>query len=171
MIKRIVHAAFKVILDEAFIGASKDTLKFDILGGIFTNSSIALKNLDIRPDIFDVCFQPVKLTCGHIGSMKIDGLAEAYLGGVVTIAMDQIYLLFTVDTEADAEKIQIIKKLLIELRSQKLSELVVKEILKKMQGLPGDMDHDVHKKRDMFLRAMEYGCKNISVRKLFICTS
>jgi hypothetical protein len=156
MIKRLVHATLKALLDEAFVNVSKDALKFDI-GGIFSGSSISFKNLDIRPDFFDVCLHPLKLTCGHLGSLTIEGLAEAYLGGIVTLKMDQLYLVFTVDTAAEAEKIQIMKKILIELRSQKLSEAVIKEIVKRIQGLPNEVDQDVNKKRDIFLRAME--CK------------
>ena len=79
------------------------------------------------------------------------------------VSLEQVYLLFSIDSDAEAEKIQAMKKMLIELRSGEISDTIIKELMKKIQGLPADKDPDTKKKRDMLLRAIEYAFKNIQV--------
>ena len=68
MIKRIVHSALKTVLNELFIDAGKDAVRLDLLGrDVFSDSPIRLKDLNIRADLFDILFHPLKLVCGHIG--------------------------------------------------------------------------------------------------------
>ena len=132
MIKRLIHAALKTVLDELFIGAGNDALRFDLLGrDMFSDSSIRLTDLNMRPDLFDICLFPLKLTSGNIRMIQIEGIAESYLGGVIKVSVDQIYLLFSIETyAADVEKIQVMKKLFIELQSGKIFDNVAKELMK-----------------------------------------
>jgi len=95
--------------------------------------------------------------------VQVEGIAEAYMGGVVRVTIDQVSLLFTIDGDADAEKVQIMKRILIEMKSGKVSDSIIKELMKRVQGLPPDSDPDVKKQRDMALRALEYAFKNVQI--------
>ena len=165
MIKRLVNSALKTVLSELFVDA-KDVVKIDLLGhDMFSDSKVNLNNLTVRPDIFNVCLHPLRLIFGHIGSIQIEGIAEALMGGsTIRVQVDKIYLLLAPDVDIDAEEVQIQKKLLIELQSGKLGDIIIKEMMKRIQGLPPEKDPELKKQKDMLIRVLMFALKNVQVQ-------
>ena len=84
---------------------------------LFSDSSINLSSLTFRSDLFDIYLQPLRLVSGSIGKLSVEGLAELALSmGKVRCQVDQVFLLFEVDDNLDAERVQVMKKLLLELQ-------------------------------------------------------
>ena len=98
--KSIVNKFMKAILDELFIDAGN--VQMSMGPDLFSESTIHLKNLTFRPDIFDVCLQPLHLISGHLGKLSVDGIAELALGaGKIGCQVENIFLLFGVDENAE----------------------------------------------------------------------
>lgn len=66
--------------------------------------------------------------------------------GKLRLTLDSIYLLFQVDEDMNAERAQILKKLLLELTSSNssLPQLLLREILKKVQSYPSTPGKEIH---------------------------
>lgn len=162
MIRSAVNKYLRAALNELFIDAGDESVQLSMGLDLFTDSNIQLKNLTFKPDLFDALFQPLQLISGHLGKLNIDGIAElALTGGTVRCQAENIYLLFAVDTNSDAEQVQFLKKLLVELQTGDLQHFLVRELLKKIQGFPIGKDPNVKKKRLLLLKIMNYLFKNI----------
>lgn len=169
MIKTIINKAIKAVLDELFLDAPSVNLSMG--ADMFSDSKINLSNLRFRPDIFDISLQPFTLVSGHLGSLNIEGIAELALGGQLKLQAENIFLLFRLDSHADAEKVQTMKKILIELQSGKFSSVMLGDLLRKLQGLSLPPDSDVKEKRkviyksfDSMSKGMHLVVKNVHVR-------
>ena len=115
MLKAIVNKYLKAALDELFIDGGNVSMSMG--SDLFSDSSINLSSLTFRSDLFDIYLQPLRLISGSIGKLSIEGLAELALSmGKVRCQVDQVLLLFEVDDNLDAERVQIMKKLLLELQ-------------------------------------------------------
>ena len=163
MMKSIVNKFLKAALDELFVDAGN--VQMSMGADLFSESTIHLKNLTFRPDIFDVCFQPLHLISGHLGKLSVDGIAELAFGaGKIRCQVENVFLLFGVDENADAEQVQIMKKLLLELQGRgPISRTLMRDLLKKVQGFPTGKDPDVRKKRKLLLKGLNYVFKNLMI--------
>lgn len=159
MIKTIVNKFLKAALSELFINAPSVSLSMG--ADLFTDSNINLNSLTFRPDIFDVCFQPLKLVSGHLGMLKVEGIAELALGGKLKFHAENCFLLFNIDTTSDAEYLQSLKKILIELQSDAFPATVIRELMKRIQGFPMGAEPDLKKRRKVLYKAMDYVCKGL----------
>ena len=84
------------------------------------------------------------------------------MGGIIRVHVEGLNLLFTVEENANAEKVQVIKKLLLEIRSGvSISDVILKELLKRIQGLPVDKEPDTVKRREVALRLLVSMFKNV----------
>ena len=54
---------------------------------------------------------------GHLGKLNIEGITELALSGKVKFTAENIFLLFQVDSASDAEHLQTLKKIQIEMES------------------------------------------------------
>ena len=152
MIKTVINKFLKAALDEVFIDAGN--VQMSMGADLFSESTIHLKNLTFRPDIFDICLQPLHLISGHLGKFSVDGLAELALGsGKIRCQLENVFLLFGVDENADAEQVQVMKKLLLELQGRgPVSRTLLRDLLKKIQGFQASPDPDLRKKRKLLLK-------------------
>jgi hypothetical protein len=153
MIKTIINNAIKAIVDELFVEAP--SVQLSIGADLFSDSKINLSNLTFRPDIFDISLQPFQLVYGHLGSLNIEGIAELLLGGQLKFQAENIYLLFRIDEQADTEKVQTMKKILIELQTMKFSSVMLFELLRKLQGLNVPPDPDMKEKRQLMFKSFD----------------
>lgn len=173
MLKSILNKTLKAALSELFTNAEQQGgINLSMGNDLFSNSNMNLKNLKLRPDIFDIILQPIHLVSGSLGSFILEGIAELPFGGKLKIHLDEIFLLFEIDTEIDAERAQILKKILLELTSSNsnIPQLLLREILKRIQGYPintkdkkDQEGKDVIKKRKLLIRAISYAFQNISI--------
>lgn len=163
MIKTVINKFLKAALDEVFIDAGN--VQMSMGADLFSESTIHLKNLTFRPDIFDICLQPLHLISGHLGKFSVDGLAELALGsGKIRCQLENVFLLFGVDENADAEQVQVMKKLLLELQGRgPISRTLLRDLLKKIQGFQASPDPDLRKKRKLLLKILNYVFKNLMV--------
>ena len=163
MIKTVINKFLKAALDEVFIDAGN--VQMSMGADLFSESTIHLKNLTFRPDIFDICLQPLHLISGHLGKFSVDGLAELALGsGKIRCQLENVFLLFGVDENADAEQVQVMKKLLLELQGRgPVSRTLLRDLLKKIQGFQASPDPDLRKKRKLLLKILNYVFKNLMV--------
>jgi hypothetical protein len=159
MIKTIINKAVRAVLDELFVDAP--SVQLSMGADLFSDSKLNLSNLTFRPDIFDISMQPFHLVHGHVGSLNMEGIAELALGGKLRFNAQNIYLLFEIDRLADPEKIQNMKKILLELQSSKFSTLILSDLLKKIQGLATSPDNDILKKRKAVYKALDYLSKGV----------
>jgi hypothetical protein len=173
MLKSFINKALKAALNELFTNASEG-VSLSMGSDLFTDSNLNLKNLIIRPDLFDILLQPLRLVSGQISSLKLEGIAEMAFGGKLRLTVENVFLLFQVDEDIDAERSQILKKILIEFTSSNssLPQLLLREILKKVQGYPGKppatgskddgINGDVKKQRRLLIKGLNYAFTNIS---------
>lgn len=121
MLKALVNKYLKAALDELFIDGGSKNVSMSMGSDLFSDSSINLSSLTFRSDLFDLYLQPLRLISGSIGKLSVEGLAELALSmGKVRCQVDQVFLLFEVDDNLDAERVQIMKKLLLELQGSHL---------------------------------------------------
>lgn len=121
MLKALVNKYLKAALDELFIDGGSKNVSMSMGSDLFSDSSINLSSLTFRSDLFDLYLQPLRLISGSIGKLSVEGLAELALSmGKVRCQVDQVFLLFEVDDNLDAERVQIMKKLLLELQGSQL---------------------------------------------------
>lgn len=153
MIRSIINKAVRAVLDELFLDAPSVNLSMG--ADLFSDSKINLSNLRFRPDIFDISLQPFSLVAGHLGSLNVEGIAEVALGGQLKFQAENIFLLFRLDSIADPEKVQTMKKILIELQSGKFSAVLLADVLRKLQGLSLPPDIDVKEKRKVIYRTFD----------------
>ena len=115
MLKSLVNKYLKAALDELFIDGGNVSMSMG--SDLFSDSSINLSSLTFRSDLFDIYLQPLRLVSGSLGKLSVEGLAELALSmGKVRCQVDQVFLLFEVDDNLDAERVMIMKKLLLELQ-------------------------------------------------------
>jgi hypothetical protein len=163
MFKSFVNKYFKATLNELFIDAVKDSIKLSMGSDLFSDSNIHIQNLSFRPDIFDAHLHPLKLISGHLGDLSIEGVAELALGGKIKITVENVYLLFAVDTIIDPEYIQYLKKVLIELQNGSMQHNITRELLKRIQGFTGAKDPDFKKQRLLMIQLLTYFFKSMQV--------
>lgn len=163
MIRAYVNRLVSAAMDELFLNSSSHNLKVSLMGSdLFSESSLHWKNLVMRPDIFDIALQPIQLVSGHIGKITIEGITEIAFGGKLTFQAENIFLLFRVDEEIDAERAQILKKLLIEMKCGSLPQTFIKELLKKIQGFPNGKNVEFLRKRRLLVKGINYWLSNSS---------
>mmetsp|Transcript_21463 Transcript_21463/g.31127 ORF Transcript_21463/g.31127 Transcript_21463/m.31127 type:complete len:1650 (-) Transcript_21463:216-5165(-) len=167
---RIVNQLLKTALSELFVGSAKDTVQINIGSDLFSSSNVNLKNLTIRPDIFDACLHPLKLVSGHLGQLKIEGVAEAALGAPIKVFVENVFLLFTLSRCDDPEHVQTVKKILLELISNTVSYAIIDNMLRKILGMATDKSSDTNKQRKMIYMAMKHVFKilQVSVKKIHV---
>jgi hypothetical protein len=163
MIRTIINKFLKATLDELFIDAAN--VQMSMGADLFSESTIQLKDLTFRPDLFDICLQPLRLISGHLGKLSVDGLAELAFGaGKIRCQIENVFLLFGVDESADAEQVQIMRKLLLELQGRgPISRTLLRDLLKKLQGFQASKDPDLRKKRKLLLKGLNYVFKNLQI--------
>lgn len=122
MLKSIVNKYLKAFLGEVFLNAPSAHLS--IAADLFSDSNLRLDDLTFRPDIFDINLQPFRLISGHLGTLNIEGITELALAGKVKFTAENIFLLFRVDTTSDAEHIQTLKKIQLEMQSGRIAQLL-----------------------------------------------
>lgn len=147
MLKTIINSYIKAVLRDLFEDAAKGAMKLS-LGDLFSKSDLLLNNLTLRADAFDAGLHPLKLVSGHISQLHVEGIAEAYMGGNVRVVLDGLYLLFNIDMNADIEQVQIMKKILIEMKYETISQTLWKELMQRIQGISvGTPDYKKHRKQ------------------------
>ena len=90
------------------------------------------------------------------------GLAEIYLGGKVRIQLENVFLLFNIDSNADAEQIQIMKKILIEMKYELVSQILFRELMQRIQGVKMGTP-DFRKQRKQMFSLVRKWFKNIHI--------
>jgi hypothetical protein len=169
MLKSLINRFVKAALDEFFTNAP--SINLSLGSDLFSDTKVNLANLALRSDIFDVMCQPFVLIAGHVGGLSIEGIAEFALGGQLKFHAEDIFLLFVLDSSPDPEKVQTMKKILIELQSGRFSSFLLTDLLRRIQGLPSLPENDIKGKRrtlykmfDTFSKAIFFTVKNIHVR-------
>jgi hypothetical protein len=167
---RLVNQILKTALSELFVDALKDTVHLSLGDDLFSSSKIHLQNLTLRPDIFDACLHPFKLLSGHLGNLKIEGIAEVALGGSIKISIENVFLLFTISKPNDALHLQTLKKILLELISNGISHQMVKNLLRKLLGMAPDKSTDTIRQRKLIYAAMKHFFKilQITIKKIHL---
>ena len=165
MIKSLVNKYLKAALDELFINGGN--MSMSVLGSdLFSESSIDLHHLTFRPDVFDAYLQPLRLVSGHLGTLKVEGVAEMALSiGKLRVQVENVFLLFEVDDQLDAERVQLLKKVLLELQGPgPIAPALLGDVLRKLLlGAVADKDPDVLKKRRSLLKGLNYVLNNVTV--------
>lgn len=163
MLKTLVNKYLKAALDELFIDGGKVFMSMGT--DLFSDSSIDLSNLTFRPDLFDIYLQPLRLISGHLSKLTIEGIAELALSmGKVRCQVDEVFLLFEVDGNMDAERAQVLKKLLLELQGRgPIARTLLGDLLKRIQGISTGKDPDMKKKRKSLLKGLNYVLKNVMI--------
>jgi hypothetical protein len=157
MIRAIVNRLLKVVMAELFIDVPEDAISVSMgVTDIFSESSLSFKNLSWRPDVFDAHLQPFKLVSGHIEKLTIEGFAEIALGGSIKCHIENLFFLFEVDTEPDAQRAQFLKKLLVEMASEGIQFLLLRELIKQVHGFSNGKDPDIRKKRALMIKSLTY---------------
>lgn len=163
MIKSFIHNFCKTVLNELFINSSSESVELSMGSDLFAESNINLKNLTFRSDIFEAILQPFHLVSGHLGKLTIEGIAELALGGKIRCQVENIFLLFAVNTTLDAEEAQYLKKLIVELQTKNLQHFLVRELLKRIQGFAEEKYPDLKKKRLLILRILKYVFNSVQI--------
>ena len=156
MIRAVINRMLKAALSELFLDATSDAVHVSMGADMFADSKIHLNNLTFRADIFDAMLHPLQLVSGHLGSLSIEGIAELALGGKVKCNLDGLFLLFRVDEELDAQRVQFLKKVLAEISANNIEHVLIHELLKKIQGFGDGKDPDFKKKRALLMRTINY---------------
>lgn len=60
------------------------------------------------------------------------------MGGTIQIIIEECYLLFNVDTNISIEQIQLMKKLLLEMNYELISQRIWRELIQSIQGVTLD---------------------------------
>lgn len=159
MLKSIINKFIKAVIDEVFLDAP--SIQLSLGADLFSDSKIHLNNLTFRPDLFDVSLQPLSLSSGFLGSLNVEGIAELALGGKLKVQAEDIFLLFRLELNPDAEKVQTMKKILIELNSSKFGSNLLSEIIRKLYGYEDLPEIDIKKKRGVLYKAFDYFSQSI----------
>ena len=136
MFKSLFQSYLKTITRELFEDG-EEKIKLN-LGDLFGKTDMTLTNLTLRPDAFDIHLYPLHLVSGHITRLYIQGIAEAFMGGTIQIIIEECYLLFSVDTNISIEQIQLMKKLLLEMNYELISQRIWRELIQSIQGVTLD---------------------------------
>lgn len=161
MIKTIINNAVKAVLDEFFLNAP--SIQISMGADLFSDSKINLSNLTFRPDIFDISLQPFTLVHGHLGSLNIEGVAELALGGQLKFVAENIFLLLKVDKDCDPEKVQTMKKILIEMQPERFNTIMLADLVRRLQGLSTSPDIDVREKRKVLYKSIDSMAKGLNL--------
>jgi hypothetical protein len=133
MIKRFLAQHLKAVLSELFenadavFGSSLPTTAS--LFAVLCGTSAPEHPLILKPDIFDIMLQPLRLVSGTVGRVALDGLAQAALGGPLTLRIENVYLLFGIQDNCDAGYAHLLKKLLLEMQPKLISDAVVRSLI------------------------------------------
>ena len=136
MFKSIVQSYLKTVTSELFEDGN-EKMKLN-LGDLFGKTDLTLTNLTLRPDAFDIGLHPLRLISGHISNLYVQGVAEAFMGGTIQIVIEECYLLFTIDTNTSIEQIQLMKKLLLEMKYEAGAQSLWRELIQSIQGVALD---------------------------------
>lgn len=186
MLKHVLNQYIKGALGEVFVdpeahleatqtnddGSQKRSagLFRELLSMLTVNDQLTFSNLTFKPDIFDILLHPVTLISGSVGRLKLTGLANAYVGGSLTLRVDNLFLLFKVDAGnemSDPEKAHILKKLYLELQSRVLSDSIVTSLVYKLFNIPYNGDSEAAKKeRQVYLSGVKVRPPILSSRRL-----
>ena len=177
MLKAFLNRSLRRCFDEVFIDPDF-TFHLNFLSA--GTSNLTFENQRLKPDLFDVLLQPLRLVYGSVGQISVDGLAEltssVSWNTPIKIEISGVYLLFRVDAAADAERIQFLRKVLLELLSTQgllsvqgqalLGELLAR-LLQTRAPFP---DLDNKKRRAMLLRGLTllFRYTNLTVKGVHI---
>ena len=174
MIKHILTQYLKSLLKEIFISPEKqleivskeESPTKNIFKRLYQilseQNELVFNTLAIKPDIFHIVCYPLKLVSGSVGRLKISGLSNAYVGGSLSLRIDNLFLLFHVDDDdlCDPEKEHILKKLYLEIQSKVLSDEIITALVYKLFNIPYNGDMKTAKKDrkvyNAFIKVISY---------------
>jgi hypothetical protein len=167
---RLVNQVLKAALSELFVDEVNNAVQLSLGSDLFSSSKVHLHDLTLRPDIFDACLHPLKMVYGHLGSLKIEGVAEVALGGTIRVAVENVFLLFNLTRCDDVEQVHALKKILLELVSTSVSYSMVKNMLRKILGMATHKNTDTTRQKKIIFAAMKYVFKilQVTVKKIHI---
>lgn len=170
MASRLVNQILKTALSELFTNTFNQSVNMSLGSDIFSDSNVNLSNLSFRPDIFDAMLCPLRLIWGSLGSLSISGIAEAALGSPLRVNLENMFLLFTVSDNEDAERIHILKKIRIEVLSKTITISLIKNLLKKILGISTSKSSDTKSQRKIIFTAVKQAFKlvKITIKKIHV---
>jgi hypothetical protein len=161
MLKRIISQFLKSSLTEIFENGDTALQSGDLFAYF---SSTTAQNLTFRRDLFDTWLYPVRLLSGSVGRLRVDGLAEAALGGALKIRVDNVFLLFAVDGAGDPEYAHILKKLRLEMQPKKISDAIIRSLVHRLFGIPEVGEgREARQQKKMFLIAVKFLLRNVQL--------
>ena len=97
-------------------------------------------------------------------------LLQAAMGAPIKVYVENIFLLFTLSECQDAEHIQVLRKILLELISNTISHTMVTHLLRKVLGMASNKSSDSAKQRKIIYMAMRHVFKilQVSIKKIHI---
>jgi hypothetical protein len=164
-----VNQLLKTALSELFTNSFSHSVNMSLGSDMFSDSNFNLSDLTFRSDIFDAMLCPLRLKWGSLGSLSIYGVAEAAFGSPLRISLENVFLLFTVSESEDAERIQILKKIRIEILSKTIAISLIKNLIKKILGLP-IKSHNTKTQRKIIFASVTQALKlvKLSIKKIHI---
>lgn len=92
------------------------------------------------------------------------------MGAPIKVYVENIFLLFTFSKCEDAEHIQVLRKVLLELISNGAQHTMITHLLRKVLGLANDKSSDSSKQRKIIYMAMKHVFKilQVSVKKIHV---
>ena len=163
MLKSFINRSLRRVFDDIFVDLDHDGgsgFRFDLNFLSGGRSNLTLTDQQLRPDLFDVLLQPLRLVHGSIALISIDGLAELSSSVAwnvpIKVEVRNVNLVFRVDSAADAERVQILSKLLVELQTGQgpcspQGQLLIGELLAKLLRTKAPLKDPDHKKRRALL--------------------
>ena len=156
MIRRLVNQILRTALSELFLGNVKDTVQMSLGSDLFTSSNVQVNDLIFRPDILDACLHPLKLVWGRLGKLQVEGIAEVALGAPIKVVLENVFLLFTVSDDNNAEYLHILRKIFLELQSKAQSFGIIKNLLRRILGMSIDKALDSQTQRKIIFTAIKH---------------
>ena len=70
MLRRLLHGKLREILDLFFDATDKEQVEVSVLGGLFEDGKVALRNLSVRQALLDELALPVRVVAGFVGRLE-----------------------------------------------------------------------------------------------------
>ena len=90
ILKNAVYKSLKGVLHDFFEDTCLDQLRLDVLGNLFEESSVDLRDLRLRRDLFNALDLPAALRGGYVGHIRIEGLAGFAAGGKLNVIVENV---------------------------------------------------------------------------------
>ena len=164
MIRRVVYHFLKSVINDIFVDVDVNAFHLSGVSDIFSCNTVSLHDLKIRTDIFDIIGHPLRLEWGSIGKLEIDGIADLSLGSLLTITVDNVFLLFSPHDFCSVDFAQTLKKVVIEYFSSPATINHFKDLILHALGQSIDKTTMTTKQSEAIWKIICYILKNIAIK-------